>query len=74
MRKKRAADAMLDLSGDQGPAKEGRTQKRAIDDLLDAADHIDAKIDAGDQGGFTKKARPGDDGPAGGAAGKAAAP
>ncbi len=74
MRKKRAADAMLDLSGDQGPAKQGRTQKRAIDDLLDAADHIDAMIDAGDQGGFTKKARPGDDGPAGGAAGKAAAP
>ncbi len=73
-REKRAATAMLDLTGAQGPAKEGRTEKRAIVDLLDAANHIDAMIDAGDQGGFTKKARPGDDGPAGGAAGKAAAP
>jgi hypothetical protein len=35
---------------------------------------LDAKIDAADQGGATKKPRPGDDGPAGGAAGKAAAP
>jgi hypothetical protein len=35
---------------------------------------LDAKIDAADQGGASKKPRPGDDGPAGGAAGKAAAP
>lgn len=48
------------------------SRKRA--ELMRAKRAIDAMIDAGDQGGATKKPRPGDDGPAGGSAGQAAPP